>query len=135
MDESHTFSDQRGRLPRKEAARLAGIILKKEKKKLPVNIIFTDDKNLRVLNLRFRGKNRPTDVLAFPADPDEDLLGEVYISIDTARRQSYEDRITLKKELLCLVTHGVLHLCGYDHQNDKDAELMRRQENRYISKI
>ena len=133
MDESQTFSDQRGRLPHKESARLADIILKKEKKKSPVNIILTDDRYLRDLNYRFRGKDRPTDVLAFPLDADEGLLGEIYISIETARRQAAEYRVTLREEVLRLVVHGTLHLCGYDHHENGETNVIRKREEKYLN--
>ena len=133
MSESQVFSDQRGRLPKKESALLANRILKKEKKRLPVNIIFSNDNYLHELNSRFRNKNRPTDVLAFPADPDEEILGEIYISVETARRQARDYRVTLKKEILRLVAHGTLHLCGYDHQDSGEATRMRNMEDKHIS--
>jgi len=133
MDESRLFSGQRGRLPRRKAIALADMILKGEKRKLPVNIVFSDDRHLRKLNYRFRGKRHPTDVLAFPTDPDLYILGEIYISIDAARRQAREYKVTIGEEILRLVCHGTLHLCGYNHHRSTDTARMRKRENHYLS--
>ena len=133
MDESNVFSEQRGRLPRREAGALADYILRKEKRRLPVNIIFTDDDTLHAMNRQYRRRNRPTDVLAFPADEEMEILGEVYISIDTARRQAAEYGVTLREEVLRLVGHGVLHLCGYDHHREDEAVTMRSREEKYLT--
>lgn len=132
MDYCHLFSSQKGRLPNSQAKAIAALILKKERKKHPVNIIFSDDKLLKKLNSCFRRKKRPTDVLSFPADPETGLLGEVYISIDTARRQAAAHGTTLSNEVLRLVCHGLLHLCGYDHHRKNDAAHMRIKEDRYL---
>ena len=132
MDESNLFSDRRGRLPAREAVALADSILRAEKKKLPVNIIFTGDAELTDLNSRFRNIDRPTDVLSFPADPELEILGEIYISIDTAKRQSADYKATLREEILRLVCHGTLHLCGYDHHKPADEKVMKKKENRYL---
>jgi len=132
---SSYFSGRKGRLPRREAIALADRILKREKQKLPVNIIISDDPELRSLNKTYRGLARPTDVLSFPADSDLGILGEIYISVDTARRQATEYGATLREEILRLVCHGVLHLCGYDHEKASDEKIMKARENLYLSEI
>lgn len=134
-DGSRYFSDQKGRLPKREAVALADYILKREKQKLPVNIIITDDAALRTLNKTYRSLSRSTDVLSFPADSDLGILGEVYISADTARRQAREYGATLREEILRLVSHGVLHLCGYDHKKASDERLMKAREDTYLSRF
>ncbi|MFH1701016.1 MAG: rRNA maturation RNase YbeY [Candidatus Zixiibacteriota bacterium] len=133
MDESRLFSRQRGRLPRKKSIALADYILRKEKAKLSINIIFCDDADVTELNSRFRHQHRSTDVLSFNSDPDLEILGEVYISIETARRQANEYQATLTDEILRLVCHGVLHLCGYEHSAKTEREIMRKLEDRYLS--
>ncbi len=135
MDESRLFSNQRGRLPKQEAIALADVILKGEKKKYPVNIIFADDSLLKDLNSRYRRKRRPTDVLSFPADDELGILGDVYISIDTARRQAGDYNVTLREEVLRLVCHGLLHLCGYDHHHKKDADKMNIGAEKYLGRF
>jgi len=132
MDESRLFSDQRGRLPRRQSLALAERVLRAERQKLPINIIFTDDISIRNLNSRYRRRRRSTDVLAFPADPVLGLLGEVYVSIDTARKQAREYGSTLTGEILRLVCHGLLHLCGYEHYAGQQAERMSAREKKYL---
>jgi len=133
MDESHLFATILGPLPKKEIISLADTILTGEKQTLPVNIIFADDVMLEKLNREFRGKDCPTDVLSFAADPELEILGEIYISMDTARRQAEEYGATLPEELLRLVCHGVLHLCGFDHHEPDDAVVMQGREKEYLS--
>jgi probable rRNA maturation factor len=135
MDEGNLFSNQRGRLPRREAIALTRHILRIEKQKLPVNIIFTDDHTLENLNSRFRKKHRPTDVLSFPADPELGIIGEIYISIDTARQQARDYNAPLREEVLRLVCHGVLHLCGYDHDSEKNTVRMQNKEKQYLDRF
>jgi len=80
------------------------------------------------LNRRYRGKDAPTDVLAFPYE-EEDLWGEVVISLDTCRRQAEEMGHSLERELSILIIHGVLHLLGYDDETEEGwREMMRLQE-------
>jgi probable rRNA maturation factor len=132
MTSSRVFSDQRGRLPKREAGKLADRILTGERRKLPINIIFTDDDRIRLLNAAYRKRNQPTDVLSFAADPDEGILGEVYISVDAARRQAADYGASLREEILRLVCHGALHLCGYDHHRRPDTTAMKARENKYL---
>jgi rRNA maturation RNase YbeY len=100
-----------------------------------VTIVFVGDRAIRHLNREFRGIDRPTDVLSFPfGEPDPDAsepspyLGDVVISVETARRDAARWRISLDRELRNLIIHGVLHLCGYDHETDRGE--MRRLERR-----
>lgn len=88
---------------------------------------------MQALNRIFRGINQPTDVLAFPAGPsilpeDDNYLGDIVISVDSAERQAERRKSTLHSELRVLALHGYLHLLGFDHETD-DGE-MRRIEYR-----
>src|SRR5690606_20572959 len=85
-----------------------------------LSILLTDDAGIQVLNRRHRDKDKPTDVLSFPLDEDEDddaigprLLGDVVISIDTAERQALGRKRPLVEEVRFLLAHGILHLVGY----------------------
>lgn len=95
-----------------------------------VSVLLTTDAALRDLNRRFRGKNRPTDVLSFPATKlfqDEEIIaGDIAISVPTARRQGTACGHTLGTELKILILHGLLHMAGYDHETD--AGQMHRRE-------
>ncbi len=88
------------------------------------------DRRIRELSRRYREQDRPTDVLAFPAEPllpeEDPYLGDLAVSADTAARQASERGWTLDEELRILAVHGFLHLVGYDHERDSGE--MRRLE-------
>ena len=88
-----------------------------------VTIVLTGDRTIARLKGRFLGEHRPTDVLAFPMHetfPDgETYLGDIVISVPTARRQAAARGHTLVTELAILLVHGFLHLLGYDHTTDQ----------------
>ena len=94
-------------------------------------IAFVSDRKMRELNKQFRGKNFTTDVLSFPFTVDEydleaDNLGDIVISVEQAERQARENDLTLENEIKQLILHGILHLCGYDHEIDT-GEMNRRE--------
>lgn len=100
-----------------------------------VCVLLTTDAQIRQLNRTFRGKNKPTDVLSFPAasiDDRQPLAGDLAISVETASRQAEQLAHPLATELQVLILHGTLHLAGYDHETDsgqmarKEAALRRR---------
>jgi len=95
-----------------------------------VSVLLTTDPNIRRLNRQFRGKDKRTDVLSFPADPllqaPERLAGDLAVSIPTARRQAREQGHSLAVELKVLILHGLLHLAGFDHERD-NGEMARRE--------
>jgi probable rRNA maturation factor len=109
-----------------------------------LSILLTDDAYMRVLNRDHRGKDRPTDVLAFPQEPDAEagtelppstpgqLLGDVVISLDTAERQARSRRRALIDEVSFLLAHGILHLVGYDHQDDAEEARMNAMTKRLL---
>jgi len=87
------------------------------------SIAFVSDKRMTELNKFFRNKNSTTDVLSFPHEPDEfdadnNGLGDIVISVEQAQKQAAENGLTLEGEIKQLILHGVLHLCGYDHEID-----------------
>lgn len=92
-----------------------------------IAILLADDKKLQELNHDFRGKNKPTNVLSFPSE-DENMLGDIAISIDTLKREAKEQGKSLKDHFSHLVVHATLHLLGFDHENDKDAKKMEALE-------
>lgn len=84
-----------------------------------VNLLLANDARIQALNKAYRGKNKPTDVLSFPAAQNaEGLVGDLAISVDTAARQATEHGHSLDDELRILILHGVLHLAGHDHEAD-----------------
>jgi probable rRNA maturation factor len=99
-----------------------------------VEIDVVSDPEIRRLNHRFRGIRRRTDVLAFPLEiPDTPLVGQIVISADTAQRQARRLGVPLDIELDLLVTHGVLHLVGYDDRDPVEADLMHRREREILT--
>ena len=89
------------------------------------SVLLTGDEQLRALNLQFRGQDKPTDVLSFPALAPTG--GDLAISLETAAVQAAEHGHTLQMEIKILMLHGLLHLAGYDHERDQGR--MRRREN------
>lgn len=90
-----------------------------------LTVAFVSDRRIKELNSIFRDKNRPTDVLSFPYEPDqydyletENFLGDIVISVEQAARQAKENNLTLENEIKQLILHGILHLVGYDHATD-----------------
>jgi rRNA maturation RNase YbeY len=91
--------------------------------------IFTGDKIIRDLNRRFLEHDYNTDVISFDYSSGKIVNGEIYISIDTVRRNALEYKVTVAEELLRVMIHGVLHLCGYRDGNKVERDLMfERQE-------
>ncbi len=88
-----------------------------------VSVLFCADRRMRALNRRYRGQDRPTDVLAFPAGEDgRGFLGDIVISVPYAAREARRRREPGAREIDRLLVHGLLHLMGYDHETD-DGEM------------
>lgn len=106
--------------------------------------MFTDDKFIRSLNNKYRGIDKPTDVLSFSLKEgavkfleveSDKLLGDIIISVETAQRQADTLNHSIEKELTVLLIHGLLHLTGYDHEKDKDYKTMRGKESEILKKF
>jgi probable rRNA maturation factor len=135
---------------------LAGFVIEQEGK--PANteasISFVDDSEIARLNETYRQKQGPTDVLSFECDGCDDgfddseallgnsdgedaaipfELGDIVIATDVAKRQTREFGTTLQEEVELLLTHGLLHLCGYDHIEDDEAEIMEARERELLA--
>jgi len=102
------------------------------KSEASATIAFVSDKRIRALNRQFRGVDKATDVLSFPAE-DEPNLGDVAVSVDTAEVQAKANGLTLTSEISQLILHGLLHLCGYDHETDNGE--MNRLELRMRKRL
>jgi len=107
-----------------------------------ISILFLDDNGILKLNRKYRGIERPTDVLSFALnqgdfpDPQPEMWGDIVISVETAARQAVEAGDSFEDEITRLLVHGALHLLGYDHERSKkDAARMRRMERKIISSI
>ncbi len=112
-----------------------------ESAKPEVSILLLDDSGMAELNQKYRGRSGPTDVLSFPMYTEEELrnvqpeiLGDVVISLETAQRQAVSAGCSLWEEIARLLTHGVLHLLGFDHERSaSDDRAMRDQERRILA--
>ena len=98
-----------------------------------VDVLLTSDGEIRRLNRTFRKKNKVTDVLSFPAPREAaGMAGDLAISLDTAARQAAEHGHSLRDELRILLLHGLLHLCGEDHETDCGQMAAREGELRCV---
>lgn len=116
-------------------------------KNTELSVLIVDNSYMQELNFIYRQQNRPTDVLSFAMneladeEPDVDLeeevnaLGDIVISLEQAEVQSEEYGHSLERELGYLVAHGILHLLGYDHEDDAERELMRNLEEKIMQKV
>ena len=100
-----------------------------------VSILLTDDKAIRVLNRDWRGIDKPTNVLSFPAPGvagGEKMFGDIVIAYETLARECDEEELIFDHHLAHLSVHGFLHLIGYDHQTDSDADAMEALESKIM---
>lgn len=121
---------------------VASMVLCKENRcRGDVNIILATDEDLRKMNEEYLGRDYPTDVMAFPMAGDEHpqagdtVVGEIYVSLDRAQQQAQEYSVTFIQEVERLVIHGLLHLCGYDHEEETAADLMRAREDQFLETV
>lgn len=112
-----------------------------------VALLLVSENEMASYNQRFLGRSGPTDVLAFPVEellpgvvpdmgPDGPplMLGDVILSPSYVRRQAGDYEVTFEDEIALMVTHGILHLLGYDHEEDDDAERMEQREREILAK-
>ena len=99
-----------------------------------VSITLTDDKEIHKLNKKYRGIDKPTNVLSFELG-DNLLLGDIYISLDTVKREAAAENISVAEHTAHMVVHGMLHLQGYDHIKDNEAKIMESKEVTIMKKL
>lgn len=109
-----------------------------------VAVMLTDDAGIRTLNKNWRGIDKPTNVLSFPAlqpervREDDDvprMLGDIAIAYETTRKEADTEHKLFEHHLSHLAVHGFLHLIGYDHENDDDAEIMEGLERDILAQL
>jgi len=104
-----------------------------------VSVYIVDEAESQELNTQYRGKDKPTNVLSFPADiPDEvgvPLLGDLVVCAPVVEREAQEQGKTLEAHWAHMLVHGTLHLLGYDHIEDDEAEVMEALETRLITQL
>ena len=126
----------------KKINRFLNLYLPKKKslflKKKGICLLLTNDKEIRDLNKNFRKRNNPTDVLSFQLDKNNQIkqkyLGDIIISVETARKQAHIKGISIDKELKMLFIHACLHLLGYDHVTKYQKKIMFSIQEKVLSK-
>ena len=115
------------------------------KKNLYVNIVLTTAENIKKINKEHRGVDKETDVLSFPMfeaneieninSENEDVLGDIVISLEQIKKQAEEYGHTLERELAYMLVHSFYHLMGYDHMVEEDKTKMRQKEETILEKL
>ena len=112
------------------------------KGRLAVSVIFLDDDQIHEINRDYRGIDRPTDVISFALRDDTtegdyvaEELGDIFINIDAARRQAVDYGHSEKREICFLFTHGLLHLCGFDHMTPEDEKEMTEYQKKILDPL
>lgn len=101
-----------------------------------VSLLFTNNDTIQRLNARWREQDKPTNVLSFPADPRaKPLLGDLALALETIEREAAQQGKTVRDHTIHLLVHGFLHLIGYDHIQNKDAEAMEARERAILSEL
>lgn len=125
-------------LPASVVRRAVRAVLEGERREALVSVTFLGRERMRRLNARYKGHDRPTDVLAFtlrqPSGPD---VADVYICAAVAAAEARTHRVTLRQELIRLVVHGTLHALGYDHPDGemRARSAMWRRQERYVEAL
>lgn len=106
-----------------------------------LSVVFTDDAAIQALNAEWRGKDKPTNVLSFPAFPPArggplpPMLGDIVLAAETVAREAAEEKKPVENHVSHLVIHGLLHLLGYDHETDDEAEEMEAVERAALARL
>jgi probable rRNA maturation factor len=105
-----------------------------------VAVVLADDVMIQRLNREFRGKDKPTNVLSFPANPDDEMdagmLGDIILSVETLESEAAEQNKTVMAHASHLLVHGVLHILGYDHEvSEEDAQEMEAEEIALLAEL
>lgn len=110
-----------------------------------VSLLLVDNQRIHTLNLEYRGVDRPTDVLSFALQEEveeepefeegDEMLGDIVISVERARDQAQEYGHSFEREIVYLAVHGMLHLLGFDHEEEIDKQEMRRKEEEVMAKL
>ena len=100
-----------------------------------INILITDDDTIKEYNI-YRGKNEPTDVLSFAYGLNEEVIGDIVVSVETIDKQSTKFGNSFEEEFFYILIHGVLHIVGYDHEtSDQDAQTMFELQDNYFKQL
>jgi probable rRNA maturation factor len=135
------FGEEIESIIKKAAEKALQLTLQEESEDCEISIFLTDDAEIHRLNKLYRGVDRPTDVLAFAmregvdGELNREVLGDVVISVPMAEWQASAYGHTLEVEMSLLVAHGVLHLLGYEHEEEDDMSMMQRKEKEILRSL
>lgn len=110
---------------------------------LSIDFVFCGDEFIHKINKEYRGKDKPTDVISFALFCDDEgkiitdeiNLGEIIVSVDTAKKQAQENNHSLETEIYYLISHGILHLLGFDHTTNEEYNFMVASQNSVIKEL
>lgn len=106
------------------------IVVEKEKRILGnLNYSFTSDESLLKINIEYLKHNTYTDIITFNYNEGKKISGDIFISIDRVKENAMKFEVAFEEELLRVMIHGILHLCGYKDKSKTDSDLMRKKEN------
>ncbi len=106
-----------------------------------LSVVFSDDAHIQDLNAAWRGKDKPTNVLSFPAHPFRPgadlppMLGDIVLAFETVAGEANKENKPIEHHISHLVIHGLLHLLGHDHEDDGEAESMEAVERRALGRL
>ena len=132
----------RGLAPKLKRAAVAAAKTAGFRDSYSLTVLLSDNRRLKALNRRFRGKDKPTNVLSFPANDtgprqegSQPHLGDIVLAFETIEREAKSEHKPLTHHLAHLAVHGFLHLVGYDHERDKDAHRMEQAERDILRQL
>jgi probable rRNA maturation factor len=120
---------------RKVVKILNKVIRENQKISGDLNFIITNDEKVRKINVQFLGHNYNTDVITFNYNSENVINGEVYISIETVRKNALNYNVSLRKEVERVIIHGILHLLGHDDKTKKQRIKMKEAEDLWVERI
>lgn len=130
-------------VPNARVRDLASYVLQQLKKDGTISIHFVGDKKIRQLNRQYRGKDKVTDVLSFAMqeggmfydkrEPGDIDWGDIFICVPQIHRQAKKFAVTYREELYRMAVHGILHVLGYDHEQERDARVMFPLQDRLVT--
>ena len=100
-----------------------------------LSFVFCDDEYLKNINVKYLGHDYYTDVISFDYSTEQELVGDVFISIERVKENAKKFKVSFNEELFRVIIHGVLHLCGFNDKTDKEIKEIRKQENHFLSLI
>ena len=112
---------------------LSRVIISENKKEGDINYVFCDDDYLHKINLEYLQHDTLTDIISFDYSVGNELHGDIFISVEMVKDNALEYSVSFDEELKRVMSHGILHYCGYKDKTDSDSQKMREKENEKIA--